>query len=112
DEDAVGQSVGAAPMPALGAAVQALAVEHSIHLCGAGAPALSLRFAPVLGKIFRILAPALETRAVPGGERGWLIEKKQFSIELPPYVAVPFFEREHAADPLPRSPAPRRECLR
>ena len=36
DEDAVGQSVDAAPMPALGAAVQAFAVKHLIHLCGYG----------------------------------------------------------------------------
>jgi hypothetical protein len=36
DEGAVRQSVDATPMPALGAAVQAFAVKHSIHLCGYG----------------------------------------------------------------------------
>ena len=109
DESTVRQGVDVATVPALGAALQALAVKHLIHIRSAGAPAATTRFAPIFGKSFRFLSPAFEAGPVPGGERGRLVEKEQLGVEPPPYVALPPFEREHAADPLPRSPAPRRE---
>src|SRR6516162_1881600 len=109
DEGAIRQATDFAPVAALGAALQPLAVKHLIHLRGARTTAQAVRYPPILGKIFRILSPAFEAGAVPGGERSRLVEKEQFRVKPPPYVALPSFEREHAADPLPRSPAPRRE---
>lgn len=109
DEGAVRQAVDAVPMPVLGAALQTLAMEHLIHLRGAQTTAQAVGHTPILGKTLGILSPAFEAGPVPSGQRGRLIEKKQLGIEPPPDAAMPSFEREHAADPLPRSPAPRRE---
>src|SRR3984957_19151052 len=44
-----------------------------------------------------------------GRERGRLVEKKQLGVEAAPDVAPAALEIEHAADPLPRRPAPRRQ---
>jgi len=112
DDGAIRQAVDAAPMPALGAAPQPLAVEHLIHLRGARTAAQTVRDTPIMGKTFRFLSPAFEAGPVAGGERGRLVEKKQLGVESSPHVAMPSFEREHAADPLPRSPAPRRQRAR
>ena len=109
DEGAVRQAVDAAPVPTLGAAPQTLVVEHVIHFRGARTAAQTVCDAPKFGETIRILSPAFETGPVAGSERGRLIEKKQLSIVSSPYVAMPSFEREHAANPLPRSPAPRCE---
>jgi len=89
--------------------LQTLAMERFIHLRGARTAAQAVSHTPMLGKVLRIPSPAFEAGPVPGRERGRLIEKKQLGIEPSPYVAMPSFERQHAADPLPRSPAPRGE---
>src|SRR6202043_1257933 len=70
-----------------------------------------VRRAPMLGKFLGILAAALEAGPMPGRERGRLVEKKQLGVEAAPDVAPAALEIEHAADPLPRRPAPRRQRL-
>ena len=97
EESAVRQTVDGPAVLALGAPLQTFRVEHPIHLRGAGPVAQTVRLAPVVGKDFRVPAPALEAGPVPGGERSRLVEKKQFGIEPPPYVAVPSFEPPSAA---------------
>jgi len=52
------------------------------------------------------LTPAFEAGPVTGGERGHLVEKKQFAIAVAPHLAVAIVEFETAADPLLRRPAP------
>ena len=49
---------------------------------------------------------------MPGRQRGRLIEKEQLGVEPAPDVAMAALEVEHAANPLPRCPAPRRQRLR
>jgi hypothetical protein len=63
DEDAIRQAVDAAPVPALGAALQPFAVEHLIHLggfgMGASAPAVRAPGATVesIKAAFRVSRP-------------------------------------------------------
>src|ERR1700733_3232855 len=45
-----------------------------------------------LDKGFRRLPPALEARAVAGGERGRLVEKEELRVVAPPDVAAPALE--------------------
>lgn len=71
-----------------------------------------MRYTPIRSKTFRILPPAFEAGPVSGGERGWLVKKKQLGVEPPPYLAMTSFKCQHAADPLPRNPSPRRERAR
>src|SRR3984893_5330165 len=70
-----------------------------------------MRHSPMLGKFLGILAAALEAWPMPARERGRLVEKEQLGVEAAPDVALAALEVEHAADPLPRRPAPRRERL-
>jgi hypothetical protein len=65
-----------------------------------------LRPLPGPGESLRILAAAFEAGPVSGGERGRLIEEKQLGVIAAPDVALAVLEVEHAADPLPRRPAP------
>src|SRR5262245_954464 len=93
-------------MPALGAAVEALAVQDVVHVAGARpCPEPECLF-PAIGERHGILAPALEARPVSCGERRHLVEEEQLGVGAPPDVAVPLLEFEHAADPGPRDPAP------
>jgi hypothetical protein len=88
---------------ALGLAGETLGVQTFVHRGGASAR-LSAR--EQRGELFRLLAPAFEAGPVTGGERGHLVEKKQFAIAVAPYLAVAIVEFETAADPLLRRPAP------
>jgi hypothetical protein len=98
-------------MPALGPSIQALAVQHLVHFAGARPRVQALRFTPSLGKGQRVRAAAFEAGPVPGRERGRFVEKEQFGIEAVPHVAAATPEIEHAANPLPRHPAPRCQRL-
>src|SRR5271154_3949503 len=66
---------------------------------------------PRLGKRFGILAPAFETRPMPSRECRRLVEKEQLGVIAAPDVTLPALEIEHAANPLPRRPAPLRQCF-
>src|SRR5271170_3911883 len=57
-------------------------------------------------KGLRRLAPALEAGAVPGGERGRLVEEKELGVAIAPHLAPAALERADAGDPTPRCPAP------
>ena len=58
-----------------------------------------------------ILAAAFEARPMTGGQRRRLVEEEQLGVIAAPDVALAIFEVEHAADPLPRGPAPARQRL-
>src|ERR1700722_11338592 len=106
DESAVGQCIDVAPVQALAAPAQAFAVQHLVHLGGIGPLGKPAGHAPCLGKGLRLFAATLETGPVAGGQRGRLVEKKQLGIKAAPNVALASLEFEHAANPLPRLPAP------
>jgi hypothetical protein len=61
---------------------------------------------PGCGEGLRIRPPALETRPMPGRQRGHLVEEKQFGVAGSPYGPMTAPECERAADPLFRRPAP------
>src|SRR3954468_13328816 len=58
-----------------------------------------------------IPAPAFEARPVAGGESSRLVEEEQLRVPAAPDVALAALEVEHAANPLPRRPAPPRQPL-
>jgi hypothetical protein len=86
-------------------------VPRQVRPAGVGQPAKSARLAPFFRKGLRVFAAALEARPVPSGQRGWLV-KKQLCVEAAPDVAPAALEVENAADPLPRRPPMRRQCVR
>src|SRR6478609_8058877 len=98
-------------MPPLGAAIEPLGVQHQVHLIGAGSSQKLKRPLPRRSKRFRILAPAFEAGPVASGERGHLVHKKQLGVIAAPDVALAALEIQHAADPLPRRPAPAGQLL-
>ena len=109
---AVGQLVDVASMQVLGATSEAFVMQNIIHLRRIGPPVKSARLAPFFRKGLRVFAAALEARPVPGRQRRRLVEKKQLGIKAAPDVAPAALEVENAADPLPRRPPTRRQCLR
>src|SRR6516165_193116 len=106
DDSAVGQRIDVAPMHALDASAKTLGVQHLVHRGSVRPCRKPSCLAPCLGEGFRILAAALEARPMPGRQRRHLIDKKQLGVVAAPHVALPALEIEHAANPLPRRPAP------
>ena len=94
-------------MDALGAAGEALGMQHAIHLGGARAFGAAAR--PVTRERDRILPAAFEARAVAGGERRHLVEEKELRVAASPHRAVTIIETEPAADPRLRGPPSRGE---
>jgi hypothetical protein len=81
------------------AAVEAFRVQNAIHL-GSARPSIRIRtIGPQSGEGFRILPAAFEARPVPGGKRGYFVEKEKLGIVFPPHVAVTSVEVQAAADP-------------
>src|ERR1700677_1060030 len=76
DEGAVRQCVDVAPVQPLGAAVEALAVQHLVHLAGCRPRVKISPGSPALGKGQGILAAAFETGPMPGRKRCRLVEKE------------------------------------
>ncbi len=111
NERAIGQHIDAVPMRALGSAIQSFPVKYLVHLVGIGSRRKLARNPPRLGKGLRVLAPAFETRPMTGGQRGRLVEKEQFGVIAALNVALPAFEIEHTANPLPRGPATFCQCF-
>jgi hypothetical protein len=110
EEGRVGQIVDRHEVPALRAsglkARQALRMEHAVDLAGAqsdGAPASGGEGG---GERARVGAATLEAGAMPGGERGRLVEEEQLGIARAPNLAMPPLELEPAADPGARHPPP------
>src|SRR5208282_3052375 len=99
-------------MQTFGTALQAFAVQHLVNLAGGRPRAALARLSPCLGKGLRIAAAALEAGPMPRRKRSRLVKKKQLGVEAAPDIALAALEVEHAADPLPRCPAPRRQRLR
>src|SRR5437660_451822 len=62
---------------------------------------------------FELISPGARMPAGPvsSGERGRLVEEKQLGVITAPDVALAVLEVEHAADPLPRRPAPPGQLL-
>jgi hypothetical protein len=87
-------------------------MQNIVYLRRVGQPVKSARLAPFFRKGLRILAAALEARPVPSGQRSWLVKKEQLGVEAALDVAPAALEVENAADPLPRRPPTRRQCLR
>ena len=110
-ESGVRQHIDRAAMQSLPSSSEALAMQHKIHLVRVRSHRQPFGLAPRLGEGFRVLAAALETGPVSGSERCWLIKEKQFGVVTTPDVALAALEIEHAADPLPRCPPPRRQRL-
>jgi 8-oxo-dGTP pyrophosphatase MutT (NUDIX family) len=79
--------------------VQALLVEPLID--GVGATIVCVQVAPHLDEPHVVLATALGTRPVPGGQRGRLVEEEQFgeAPRLQKRMAPPTAELEPARDP-------------
>ena len=90
--------------------LETFAMQHS-SISAHGAAAKPARLAPCLGKSLGIFAAALEARPVTSRERSRLVKKEQLGVVTAPDVALAALEVENAADPLPRRPAPRRQCL-
>src|SRR6478609_4321489 len=93
-------------MSSLGLAVQPLGVEDSVHRVRRCALLLARKQDC---KSFGILAAALETRPMAGGERRNLVEEEQLRVGAAPHVALAALEFQHAADPPPRHPTPQAE---
>src|SRR5215471_2418729 len=96
-------------MPAFGAAIKPLGMQHAIHLGRArrGVEAVAAREG--CGERLGVGAPALEAGAMTGSERSRLIEEEQFGVTAPPDLAMTALEFEPAADPGARHPAPQAE---
>ena len=90
-------------MRALGRADQPLGVKHGVHRRCRRALLLARK---QQREAFGILAPAFETRPVPGGKSGHLVEEEQLGVAIAPYGAMAVVEFELAANPLPRRPVP------
>ena len=86
-------------------------MQRRVHFAGTRPHAQPARFTPFAGKGFGLLAAAFEAGTVPCCKRRRLVEKEQFGIKPAPDVAVAPPEIEHAEDPSPRYPAPRRQRL-
>src|SRR5262245_13477159 len=72
DNRAVRQIVDRAAVPALAATIEALAMQHVIHIAGTRRCFELERPLPRLGECDGVVAAAFEARPVPGRERGHL----------------------------------------
>jgi hypothetical protein len=86
---------------------QSLILKDRVHGLRADPRAL----AEGRAKRLRRFATAFEAGSMTGGERGRLVEEKQFGIESAPNVAMAALKQAEARDPLPRRPTPPSERL-
>ena len=96
-------------MPPLDAPVEPLGVDEAIHLGSRWRRKQAAAGRHRRGERLGIFPPALEAGPVAGRERSWLVEEKQFGVAGAPDLAPASLEREPAANPLARRPAPRRQ---
>ena len=99
---AIGQRIDGAPVHAFDFADEAFGVKDFIHRRRGCAFWLAGK---QQGELLGVPPPAFEAGPVTGGERGYLIEEEQFSVEVAPNIAMASMKIEDAANPLPRRPA-------
>jgi hypothetical protein len=107
DKRRIGQIIYWETVTAFAAAFEPLLMENAVHLRRAERRSQPPPGCEGVRKRDRVLAPALEARPMPRGERCDFVEKKQLGIIAAPHIALPVFELQDTANPLAGCEAPR-----
>ena len=88
DNGAIRKNADGTPVQALGATVQALAMQHRVYLAGTRRRAELRRLLPRLCERDSVATATFEAGPVTGGQRGHFVEEEQFGVGTTPDVAV------------------------